>query len=309
MTFYEPSLFLYPLHILNNSKLTRIDFSQNQITALTGYLDGLPNLRYLDLSSNDCSALAVDFFKHLTQLRILRLRDNKLGSPLSRDLDARTFSSLSQLRTLDLSSNEIFSLPINIVLSSVHLNVFNVSFNYLRSFAPNLKAQLNMSFLDLSYNQLTGLTETNCRDLLGLQTRNPNFKVNLQGNNLFISCLYVPFLRLHGENPRMIENIKNLTLKTENETILNHKELILYLPKLEKACQMQTLFSVVSVFFFLLVGSVLFSSALYHNRWKLRYLYFIGRKRINADGIPVTFKPVTDCYITYDEVKIFALSL
>lgn len=121
-----------PSSLWNLSQLTNLDLSSN------GYLDGqlpsefgnLANLIFLDLSFDEFSGEIPSSIANLTRLKYLSLSDNNFGGRIPTSL-----GNLNQLIYLDLSHN-----------------FFDGEF-------PKSMANLihQLVWLDLSYNQLTGL--------------------------------------------------------------------------------------------------------------------------------------------------------
>lgn len=205
------------------SRLTELDLSKNSISCITDF--NLRNLKVLNLSKNsmeifqsarsldtlyklvslDLSENKMSFFPLLPQNNILEHLDisrnqiqsiNVTGSP-----ETTTKVLLTQLKYLDMSYNQLRSLPESFFYCMLSLRVLKVSNNCIRSFSVTTQYVLNtVKVMDLSYNSLDSLT-------FGKNTLKSLEELLLQGNNLATMDHQI-FQRL--------PNIKNLQLQQNN---------------------------------------------------------------------------------------------
>ncbi|XP_059170727.1 toll-like receptor 4 [Physella acuta] len=92
-----------------------------------------------------------------------------------------------------------------------------------------------------------------------------------------------------------------MMFKKEDNTYLNYTEMVAQLPRFTKNCLIKEHFSYVLTIFFTHLLCLLVLAVFFHYRWKLRYLYFIGQRRLHIGGRLVNYNPQVDVFITYDE--------
>lgn len=216
------------------SHLTELDLSKNSIGCIMDF--NLCHLKMLNLSKNSVemfqSARSMDPYKLVS----LDLSENKLSHfpllpwnnileylDISRNRiqsvnvtsspDTRTKVVLTQLKYLDMSYNQLRSLPESFFYCMLSLRVLKVSNNCISSFSVTREISLNMvKIMDLSYNSLQSLT-------FGKNTLRSLEELRLQGNNL-ATVDHQIFQRL--------PNLKHLQLQQNNLEICssgpNHQD-------------------------------------------------------------------------------------
>ena len=112
----------------------------------------IENQRVVDirLGSNNLQNSIPSDFSSLSKLRALFISDNQL-----RELPAN-FGNLTQLTVLDLSSNQLTELPVSIS-NLINLTSLIIQVNQLTELPTNFENQNRLISLDLSGNQLTEL--------------------------------------------------------------------------------------------------------------------------------------------------------
>nr|XP_009508141.1 PREDICTED: leucine-rich repeat-containing protein 32 [Phalacrocorax carbo] len=239
----------------NLRQLEILDLSRNSIeTFLTTKSDDEYSLRCLDLSEN--KLLHFPVFPQVNKLVTLNLSKNliqltaesphnKMDYMENEWLDApfhlldqkqsRNKSSLylSQLVYLDLSYNEIKSIPDDFFESMLSLHTLNLSKNCLQAFAVNYdSALISLTVLDLSYNALqnllldagtlSGLKELYLQNnhLQALQfdifSSLPSLRLlNLQSNNISLCSMYSGLAkqRLAGEESGCVSFVDSPALQ------------------------------------------------------------------------------------------------
>ncbi|KAK7580762.1 hypothetical protein V9T40_001391 [Parthenolecanium corni] len=110
------------------------------------------NIRVLDASFNHFVLIPSAAFAMLEQLQELQLHNNEIST-----IADRALSGLKNLKSLDLSSNKIVSLPRNLFFEcSESIKEINLQNNSISVLSPGLFANLSQLLsLDLSSNQLT----------------------------------------------------------------------------------------------------------------------------------------------------------
>lgn len=112
--------------------LVSLSLANNGLTALPTAVGRLLSLRSLDASDNALAALSPSLSALSGSLRVLRLRGNRLGSPLK----AAPLGDLVNLRVLDLEDNVLSQFPTNIVLKLTELRMLKLAGNRFAPRAP-----------------------------------------------------------------------------------------------------------------------------------------------------------------------------
>ena len=291
--------------MFNNKVLKYLDLSSNDIECFGGPGYGLPSVEYLDLSNNWSSQLNPLLFSNVTTLKTVRLSKNRLGPSLSADIKCLTFSTLTLLETLDLSKNAIEHLQEFAFKTNENLRILDLSHNAFVNSLPSLAYNRKLEVLDLSSNQLVGLPESTCSELLEIKKSSVNFSVNIGENNDFqCNCdnLYFPnFLLKH---PGIFEDLTTFSCQLANGTRVSYGRLEEVLPQLGLQCLTQPLFVAVLIAFFLLVGILSICGLYRFKRWQWKYLYYVGRSRFHIGSICPNYRPAANAFVTYDQVSI-----
>ena len=136
------------------------------------------NLVTLDLSSNNITAINIDDFHNLKQVKLICLSYNQIQS-----LHERSFEHASCLQELDLSYNNIVHLPHSIFSSNQDLEKLYLKGNRLQLFGNLSKAEhildsQSLIYLDVSFCNITYIS---CESLEGL----PNLTTFITDGNPF----------------------------------------------------------------------------------------------------------------------------
>ncbi|KAM4628529.1 leucine-rich repeat-containing protein 40 [Polymixia lowei] len=132
--------------------LTKLLLSSNQLTVLSDDIRLLPGLTTLDLHDNQLSSLPSGLGE-LEQLQQLRLSHNKLS------LFPVEVCSLKNLRSLTLQKNLLETLPEELGQLD-NLTELDLSNNLLKSLPSSLGRLVSLQKLDLSQNLLTSLPDS-----------------------------------------------------------------------------------------------------------------------------------------------------
>lgn len=181
------------------ARLTELDLSRNSIACIADF--NLSGLRALNLSRNslelfqsarsaqpykllslDLSQNKMAHFPLLPQNNVLEHLDvsrNRIQSANATDgPETRSKAVLTRLRFLDLSYNQLRSLPESFFYCMLSLKVLKVSNNCIGSFSVTAEPVLkSLELMDLSYNSLQSLT-------FGKNTLGSLEQLLLQGNHL-----------------------------------------------------------------------------------------------------------------------------
>jgi leucine-rich repeat protein SHOC2 len=180
-------LSFIPSELYCLSNLTHLNLSSNQIIHISNQINKLTQLQFLNLSSNQLTEFPDDISSllHLSELWIYNNKLNQFSSQLPPNLvrlnldrnsitsiSSTTLSSLTQLQYLNLSDNQITTLPTQIGLLT-SLQELNLNNNDNLSFIPSdlvsEKHELeNHCFLNLVQNSSNCLFEFVCFFVLEL---------------------------------------------------------------------------------------------------------------------------------------------
>uniref|UniRef100_A0A669D7J2 Leucine rich repeat containing 40 n=1 Tax=Oreochromis niloticus TaxID=8128 RepID=A0A669D7J2_ORENI len=131
--------------------LTKLLLSSNQITLLSDDIRLLPGLTTLDLHDNQLSSLP-SALGELQNLQQLRLSHNQLHSlPVE-------MCTLENLRSLTLQQNLLENLPEDLG-QLVNLTELDVSSNQLKSLPSSFGCLVSLQKVNLCHNQLSGLPD------------------------------------------------------------------------------------------------------------------------------------------------------
>ena len=87
------------------NNLTNIKLSLNIVYSFSGHFYGFENPKTLHLSGEYCNNITESCFKNLTNLRLLNLSSNYLGTCINIDNPILPFKYLTKLTVLDLSNS------------------------------------------------------------------------------------------------------------------------------------------------------------------------------------------------------------
>lgn len=161
-------------------KLEVLDLSHNShyfrafgVTHNLNFLRNLPVLRVLNMSSNSISQLTTKELES-SSLSELWFKNNLMGALWKNpNRSPKLFLQLSNLTTLDISSNNISEMPKNLpTYLPKKLTTLYISDNLLTDFEwHKLQKLTQLKILDLSFNFLT--------NIVGLQVNNSSFSLTL----------------------------------------------------------------------------------------------------------------------------------
>ncbi|XP_028300205.1 leucine-rich repeat-containing protein 40 [Gouania willdenowi] len=161
--------------------LITLDLHDNQLSSLPSAVGDLQELQQLRLSNNQLASLLVEVCS-LKSLRSLTLQNNLLES-LPEEL-----GQLENLTELDLSSNLLRELPVGFGCLTT-LQKVNLGHNKLQCLPDCLSQLKNVKLLDCSNNQLTGVPPS-MSEMVGLE------QLYLRHNRLcFLPQLPAPSLK------------------------------------------------------------------------------------------------------------------
>ena len=160
-----------PDSIGNFTQIKKLDLCANNLTTLPQSLLECTRLARLDLTQNKCTTISEDICK-LTTLTSLVLARNEITSIPD------SIKKLTQLDHLDASGNKLTEFGFEIL---TQLTSLNLSSNQIQTLSPSM----NIRSIDLRYNKLSELSEEQFESFFQTLVTIPNLKdIELKGNNL-----------------------------------------------------------------------------------------------------------------------------
>ncbi|XP_060600093.1 toll-like receptor 4 [Ruditapes philippinarum] len=285
------------------NKLKYLDSSSCLLKAFLGPWLGLTELQFFNLSNNRFTYFSPRALVDMGNLRTLLLQNNQIGPSLNRDNDCQTFSSQEKLEELDLSNSAIKELPYKIFYNLTNLKTLNLANNSIRNVNFLLRRMSHIQKLDLSYNVIEYISRENM-DALDHIASKREVELVLTGNVLLCVCNNQDFIKWLAKTKVNVVQKDKLHCLYINKTVISLSALDILPEQLMYECTSWiVLTSCVGGFVgLLLVFSVI--ALLYYKRWQLRYLWYIGRVKIDPyhhpddQGQPLL---QIDAYISYEQ--------
>ncbi|XP_062615991.1 toll-like receptor 4 [Saccostrea cucullata] len=287
--------------ITSKNSLTHVHIQGNLIYDIQ-HFSGLWRLEYLDLSNNFCFNITKQSFQGMGNLLFLNLSRNLLGKELKRQSGEHVFDHLRGLKVLDLSFNWITYLHKDIFIFASNIEHLNLSNNDLESVTFDLSGALKLRSIDLSSNKIL-ILDSKSMDFLDA-SREKQLFIQMSSNPFQCTCQSREFLKWMKDslNKHFVDK-ENYTCMFTDRKRIHLRNLDKILSSLELECASFTT-TIVIVTIILLVTIILISFAImYRYRWKLRYLYYAGKRsysgysRIFDSGREYQF----DAFISYAE--------
>nr|XP_022292288.1 toll-like receptor 8 [Crassostrea virginica] len=308
--YYAQSSRLYvkdPTLSANTPNLRHIYLQNNFLISLKRPIHAKNNrIETLDLSNNFCS--------HMFQLndgqyiKNLNLSHNDLGRDFEEDTDGIICRTFISLQVLDISFNEIISLPKLFLKNSNNLKYINASGNRLSSWIVDIETMSNLTLLDLSENKLATLS-TDTRSQFEKAFQRSNLTINLSGNGLSCTCENQDFMYWIQKNQNHFPNIENYFCSAKDIDIaFDFKTLETSIDKLRKQCASYLFLYIGSAVSLAVIFSVFIGFILVKNRWKIRYMIYKTKQRL---GFKAHFKQIStsanyehDAFISYSGLQL-----
>ena len=147
---YVPQLKVLYLNLINLKNLT----------VKPSPFTNLKKLEKLDLSNNNMAAVDVDIFSNLSNLHTLYLQHNNLYNMWNVTIHVPFLKSLYNLTYLDLCYNGFQNIPNNTLRNLRELDSLYLCHNKINNFEDNLFKGLNITTLDLAYNEINIVNRT-----------------------------------------------------------------------------------------------------------------------------------------------------
>lgn len=263
---------------INASGLRELYFQDNFFYAWNGPVHN-ENVEILDLSNNYCSYISKGFLRYAKGLKVLNLSKNNIGRSLSEDIDGNIFENTVSLEYLDLSQNNIRALPKTLFKNIRKLRKLDIHNNQISDWSASTDQLQNIEVINLQQNRLTTFNkETQCSFEHLFQIS--NLTIDLSGNKLRCSCENLEFLTWITQHKSHFVKFETYECSASDSRSFNFSSAAGSLLTLKERCKSYLYVyigcSVIAAFLISLIIGVL----LVKNKWKIRYLIFKFKQRI-----------------------------
>ena len=273
-------LAIFPVGIKTPNNLQKLNLSMNMYYEWNGPYIGFENLTALDLSWNACYRMESNIFTSMTNVKYLNLSNNFLDASLNADKNGTTFETQNQLEYLDLSQNNLISLPKKIFKGLSGLKSLNLSGNRLKSISVDLSNMKKLGVLDLSNNNI----ETIDRSLQCDLERLGNLTLNLENNPLRCDCEHTEFVKWMTDSKISFVHRDLYTCDFGKDLrYLSTAEVKKLYHDLQKICVFYTPLIVIGTASLVLFLSIVGGSMAYRYRWNLRYIYYFAKYKARGN--------------------------
>ena len=255
------------------------------------------DLRNNKLESIDCLQSAL---KKGLKVRKLLLNDNRLGHQFEKSSPDKVFEKYPDLEMLDMTSNEIKTLPVNVFKNQSKLTRLNLSKNYLSFIEFNFAHMTNLRRLDFSNNLLIRLDRAMRDKIDSFKLKSPEFMLGLRGNPIECSCDSLDFLEWIYRRQSMMMWYKHYTC-LHNNTIARFDTLKDILDDLDFKCSMHLTVIISTSLLAFLVAIVGVSVLLYRHRWEIRFfcVKFVVNRRSYESSLESPNNFEYDAFVAY----------
>lgn len=258
---------------LHTNNVETFDFSYTLLQNAQLMINGLTNIRNVDVSGIDIAKSLLLFFESIPNVRNLIAEDTNLDRFFSNTQTKNIFQHNTKIESFDISYNHLTEVPCYLTSKMENLKSINLSFNLLKEFPSILLESKNLSSIDLSNNKLLGLNKT-VTDWLDKQNTEGQMKIYLQGNVMLCTCDYMHFINWliqtdvwldHGGN--YICTLTNGTQSTTGKVKRNFHEIFIN-------CKSK-FWLIFSIVFVCIVTLVLIASIIsFRLRWRILYFFY-----------------------------------
>ncbi|CAL1548152.1 unnamed protein product [Lymnaea stagnalis] len=276
---------LTELEVNSANNVENLILSNNYFPTLTGPFRGFNKLKYLEIRRVLVSEIRPAFFKYFPSLLTLNLEGNNLADLFEKNAHGNfsLFEDLSNLTSLDLSENQLRSLPRDMFKGLDNLEILNLQGNSMWNFTVSISHMRKLKLLNLSRSEITHFPLDIRHHIDTLSNTTAGVQVDLSLSPLRCDCENFEFLQWMVKSPAFDQSFSQYMCSDDNDTIKcirdQYSETLRSLGK--KCPEHGTLFSVVLAGTLCLLSFVLIG-ALYRFRWKLRYLYYMAYRNLNV---------------------------
>ncbi|KAL4235914.1 Toll-like receptor [Mactra antiquata] len=292
------------------NNITYMDLSGNFLPKVHARaFSGLLALTVLNLSSNYMELVHHTAFHGLWNLEILNLNNNLIGISLSQSSSVFLFESLGNLKEINLSWNRIYNMNKNLFSKLHSLEHIDLSENYLDSLDVSLSRITKLKTINLSSNRLHILSES-FRSYLNQLSGHRMLSVNLGQNSFICNCESIPFLEwlLEPSAITFVDRDEYYCTQKSGEEVHPNSSFFEILENLEEDCvsYLEIIVGCSTSTSFIL--AIILSILIYHNRWRLRYIYYMAKIKLDHEKEGVDELYEFDAFVSYgDGDRIFVV--
>ena len=251
---------------------------------MNSQLRGIIAVSSLNLSNNNMISFAGSFDFTIVydglQVNSLLLSGNKLGEQLAGEKGDHVFQYFKDLVKLDLSSNDIKTLPFTIFENTTGLEYLNLSKNALLVITFKISHMKHLKLLDLSENLLTQFGSKDQYDIDLLKSLSPNLTMNMLRNPFQCSCETLRFLSwIHRRHFMFIRYEEYKCIY--NGTIITFRNIAKLLDEMDFQCSVNLFAKVSASLLAFIIFVIALSVFLYRHKWDVRFFclrYVTNRK-------------------------------
>ncbi|XP_052073775.1 toll-like receptor 4 [Mytilus californianus] len=287
---------LIKLNLQNTASLRHIDMSYYDVKCfpVISINETENNLEYLDISGIDCKL----YYKNIPFFRALEtliMREAHVYRAVEENLNLFIYSP--NLVKLDLSSNNLFTIPSSFLKHLKSLAILRLLHNYLNNI-PSVIADLrNLGFLDLTGNRIFTVFPnfTSWFDSQG--TKNTTFHLQLHGNDFSCSCEHQDFIRWLNTTKITLDNVKSYKCRLANGSITTTQVVLQNFHSLFSNCYATTwlhigISIIISAFIIILPTAVIFNF-----RWRIIFFCYRKFRRIVENNMNLSYE--YDVFVSY----------
>ena len=237
----------------------------------------------VDFSLNNMVSFAGAFDDALVRSNVtisnLLLSENQLGAELG-DEGILVFANFKDLYELDLSSNNIKTLPQSIFENLDKLEFLHLKRNSLLTIEFRFSHMRSLQLLDLSENLLSRFNSKLQSDIDAVKSQSPNFTINMLGNPFQCSCETRLFFWWMYRRRSMFEGFANYTCIYSGK-FRNFSDMTKLLQTMNVYCSSNLIAKVSSGLLSFLIFVIALSVFLCHHKWDVRFFfikYIMNRK-------------------------------
>ncbi len=261
-----------------SNRIKYIDLASNELGRIIKEdfgISGLHHVRYMNIQNNKMTLSEETSFLRFTDfpsLEVLLLGGNRV---LFSDPTEMNFLQLRNLRSLDLQSVDLHSMPYTSLEQLGQLEYLNLSSNSLSNFIVNITGLHKLKLLNLSRNNLRHLNREVRASLERFLTAR-NVTLDLSFNPLDCSCPNLEFIQwLQSTEAYFARKGSTLCSDPTRSTVSPWAVDIEALH--HKCINLDTILTSAGTCLgiFAIIGGIVF---LYKKRWKIRYLIHAARE-------------------------------